>query len=44
MEDICEWARVLIASAIGGLFPLLGVVLTVKSERKRNCISIPICR
>lgn len=35
MEDICEWARVLIASAIGGLFPLLGVVLTVKSERKR---------
>jgi len=35
MVDICEWARVLIASAIGGLFPLLGVVFTVKSERKR---------
>ncbi len=31
----CEWFKIIIASLIGGLFPLLGVVFTVRSERKR---------
>jgi len=30
-----EWLKTIIASLIGGLFPLLGIVFTVKSERKR---------
>lgn len=33
--EFCEWFKIIIASLIGGLFPLLGIVFTVRSERKR---------